>query len=82
MCQLCQAMECAQKNENPTTSHCSNAKPTHLSESHNIDRNGETDWLQVGRGVKQGRICSLYLFSLYVEYTRRKSWSERRGAGF
>ena len=29
---------------------------------------GTTDWFQVGKGVRQGCILSLYLFNLYAEY--------------
>ena len=29
---------------------------------------GTTDWFQIGKGVHQGCILSLYLFNLYAEY--------------
>ena len=29
---------------------------------------GTTDWLQIGKGVCQGCILSLYLINLYAEY--------------
>ena len=29
---------------------------------------GTTDWLQIGEGVHQGCVSSLYLFNLYAEY--------------
>ena len=29
---------------------------------------GTTDWFQIGKGVRQGCILSLYLFNLYAEY--------------
>ena len=32
---------------------------------------GTTDWLQIGKGVRQGYILSPYLFNLYVEYILR-----------
>ena len=30
-----------------------------------------TDWLQIGKGVRQGRILSPCLFNLYAEYIMR-----------
>jgi len=32
---------------------------------------GKTDWFQIGKGVRQGCILSLYLFNLYEEYIMR-----------
>ena len=29
---------------------------------------GTTDWFQIGKGVRQGRILSPCLFNLYAEY--------------
>ena len=29
---------------------------------------GTSDWFQIGKGVRQGCILSLYLFNLYVDY--------------
>jgi len=29
---------------------------------------GTSDWFQIGKGVRQGCILSLYLFNFYVEY--------------
>ena len=34
---------------------------------------GTTDWFQIGKGVRQGRILSLCLFNLYAEYTTRNA---------
>ena len=34
---------------------------------------GITDWFQIGKGVHQGYIISLYLFNLYAEYIMRNS---------
>ena len=34
---------------------------------------GTTDWLQIGKGVRQGCILSLCLFNLYAEYIMRKA---------
>ena len=32
---------------------------------------GTTDWLQIGKGVRQGCVLSLCLFNLYAEYIMR-----------
>ena len=34
---------------------------------------GTTNWFQIGKGVRQGRILSPCLFNLYVEYIMRKA---------
>jgi hypothetical protein len=33
---------------------------------------GDTEWFEVGKGVRQGSILSLYLFKMYSEYIVRK----------
>ena len=42
---------------------------------------GPTDWLQIGKGVRQGYILSHYLFNLYAEYIMRKAGLEEAQAG-
>ena len=42
---------------------------------------GTTDWFQVGKGVRQGRILSPCLFNLYAEYIMRNSGLEETQAG-
>ena len=42
---------------------------------------GETDWFQIGKGVCQGCILSLCLFSLYAEYIMRNAELEEAQAG-
>ena len=37
---------------------------------------GTTDWFQIGKGVPQGCILSLYLFNLYAEYIMRNAGLE------
>ena len=44
-------------------------------------RHGTTDWFQIGKGVRQGCILSLCLFSLYAEYIIRNSGLEEAQAG-
>ena len=40
-----------------------------------------TDWFQIGKGVRQGRILSPCLFNLYAEYNHEKRWTGRSTAG-
>ena len=42
---------------------------------------GTTDWFQIGKGVCQGCILSLCLFSLYAEYIMRNAGLEEAQAG-
>ena len=44
-------------------------------------RHGTTDWLQVGKGVRQGYILSPCLFNLYAEYIMRNAGLEEAQAG-
>ena len=40
-----------------------------------------TDWLQIGKGVRQGCILSPCLFTLYAEYIMRNAGLEEAQAG-
>ena len=42
---------------------------------------GTTDWFQIGKGVRQGRILSPCLFNLYAEYIMRNAGLEETQAG-
>ena len=42
---------------------------------------GTTDWFQIGKGVCQGCILSLYLFNLYAEYIMRSAGLDEAQAG-
>ena len=42
---------------------------------------GTTDWLQIGKGVRQGCVLSPCLFNLHVEYIMRKAGLEETQAG-
>ena len=41
---------------------------------------GKTDWLRIGKGVRQGCILSLCLFNLYAEYIMRNAGLEEAQA--
>ena len=43
--------------------------------------NETTDWFQIGKGVRQGRILSPCLFNLYAEYIMRNAGLEETQAG-
>ena len=42
---------------------------------------GTTDWFQIGKGVRQGRILSPCLFNFYAEYIMRNAGLEEAQAG-
>ena len=42
---------------------------------------GTTNWLQIGKGVRQGCILSSCLFNLYAEYIMRNAGLEEAQAG-
>ena len=42
---------------------------------------GTTDWFQIGKGVRQGCICSPCLFNLHAEYIMRNAGLDEAQAG-
>ena len=44
-------------------------------------RCGTMDWLQIGKGVRQGYILSPFLFTLYAEYIMQNSRLDEAQAG-
>ena len=43
--------------------------------------NGQTDWFQIGKGVRQGYIWSPCLFNLYADYIMRNAGLDEAQAG-
>ena len=66
-----------------------NTRPPYLSPKKPVCRSGSnsenwtwtTDWLQIGKGVHQGRILSPCLFNLYAEYIMRNTGLDEAEAG-
>ena len=44
-------------------------------------RHGKMDWFQIGKGVRQGCILSLWLINLYSEYIMRNAGLDEAQAG-
>ena len=44
-------------------------------------RHEATDWIQIGKGVRQACILSSCLFNLYAEYIMRNAWLEEAQGG-
>ena len=42
---------------------------------------GTTDWFQIGKGVRQGCLLSLWFLNLYAEYIMRNAGLEEAQAG-
>ena len=51
------------------------------SRSNSWTRHGITDWFQIGKGVRQGCILSLWLINLYSEYIMRNAGLDEAQAG-
>ena len=46
-----------------------------------LDMEQQTDWFQIGKGVRQGCILPLCLFNFYAEYIMRNAGLEETQAG-
>ena len=46
-----------------------------------LDMEQQTDWFQIGKGVRQGCILSPCLFNLYAEHIMRNSGLDEAKAG-
>ena len=56
-------------------------KPVCRSGSNSENWTWTTDWLQIGKGVHQGRILSPCLFNFYAEYIMRNPGLDEAQAG-
>ena len=46
-----------------------------------LDMEQQTDWFQIGKGIRQGYILSPCLFNLYAEYIMRNAGLDEKQAG-
>ena len=46
-----------------------------------LDMEQQTDWFQIGKGVRQGCILPLCLFNIYAEYIMRNTGLEEAQTG-
>ena len=53
----------------------------YASQEATITTRRETNWFQIGKGVRQGCILSPCLFNFYAEYIRRNVGGEETQAG-
>ena len=53
----------------------------HAGQEATVKTGHGTDWFQIGKGVRQGRISSPCLFKLYAEYVMRNARLEEAQAG-
>ena len=68
LCELQQTVENSKKMEIPDHLTCLLRIPYGNQKATNRNAHGTMDWFQIGKGVHQGCILSLYLFNLHAEY--------------
>ena len=83
------AFDCVDQNKLQKILREGNTRPPDLPFEKSVCRSGSnirnglwtTDWFQIGKGVRQGRILSPWLFNLYAEYILRNAGLEEAQAG-
>ena len=68
LCGLQETVENSSRDESTKPPYWPPEKPVSGQEATVRTRHGITDWLQIGKGVRQGCILSSCLFNLYAEH--------------
>ena len=74
-------MENSERDGNTRPLDVSLKKPVFRSGSNVLNWTWNTDWFQIGKGVRQGCILSPCLFNLYAEFIMRNTGLEEAQAG-
>ena len=74
-------METSERDGNTRPPYLPPEKSVCMSRSSNRTRHGTTEWFEIGKGVRQGRILSPCLFNLYAENIMQNTRLDETQAG-